>query len=220
MPLASARVREMDNMILETIVVTDFATNCYILGCRSTRKGAVIDPGGNATQILDALRGMDLEIVYVINTHGHIDHIGANGQVLEATGAKLVAHALDAPMLANPSLNLGAYLGRNHVGPPADQLVGDGDVLRVGSISLEVIYTPGHTPGGIALYSADDGLVFSGDSLFRGSIGRTDFPGGDQGQLLASIRTRLYALPETTVVCSGHGPETTIGEEKRSNPWA
>ena len=206
-------------MILETMVVTDFATNCYLLGCQETRKGAVIDPGGNAPSILDALRRLDLEIVYVINTHGHIDHIGANGPVLQETGAQLVVHALDAPMLTNPSLNLGAFLGRLDPAPAADKLVADGDLLRIGSIALEVIHTPGHTPGGIALYCPDDGLVFSGDALFKGGIGRTDFPGGDHGTLLASIRTRLYALPEPTVVYSGHGPATTIGEEKRSNPW-
>ena len=206
-------------MILETLQVTDFATNCYVIGCEKTRRGAVIDPGGNAPLILDALGGLGLEIVYIINTHGHIDHIDANGLVQQETGAQLVVHAMDASMLTDPSLNLGAFLGRFQPGPAADLLVQDGDLLQIGEITLDVIHTPGHTPGGISLYGADDGVVFSGDALFKGSIGRTDFPGGDQGQLLASIRNRLFALPELTVVYSGHGPATTIGEEKRSNPW-
>ena len=206
-------------MILETLQVTDFATNCYVIGCEKTLRGAVIDPGGNAPLILEALGGLGLEIVYIINTHGHIDHIGANGPVQQETGAQLVVHAMDASMLTDPSLNLGAFLGRLQPGPAADLLVQDGDLMQIGEITLDVIHTPGHTPGGISLYGADDGVVFSGDALFKGSIGRTDFPGGDQGQLLASIRNRLFALPELTVVYSGHGPATTIGEEKRSNPW-
>ena len=206
-------------MILRTLVVTSLATNCYVIGCLQTREGAVIDPGGNAPGILETVQEAGLSIKYVINTHGHIDHIGANKDVLQATGASLVVHKQEASLLTSPAKNLGMMVGRFSTSPDADLLVEEGDILSIGNIRLEVLHTPGHTPGSISLYDAEDGLVFSGDALFRGSIGRTDFPGGDYALLIESIRDKLLILPEDTTIYPGHGPETTVGYEKRSNPW-
>ena len=206
-------------MILKKLVVTNLETNCYVCGCERTRLGVVIDPGGNARDILDAVREARLDVQYVINTHGHIDHVGANAPVLEATGAKLAVHELDAPMLVDLELNLGAYLGYMEAGPPADLLLRNGDTLEVGEIVFEVLHTPGHTPGGISLYVAQEGVVFTGDALFKMSIGRTDLPGGSHEQLVQSIREKLFALPGDTDIYAGHGPATTVAEEKRKNPW-
>jgi glyoxylase-like metal-dependent hydrolase (beta-lactamase superfamily II) len=206
-------------MILRTIVVTDFATNCYLVGCPQTLEGAVIDPGGNARAILAAIKEAGLRIKYVLNTHGHFDHIGANEQILQAAGVTLAAHRLEAPMLTNPALNLGAMLGQLAPGPAASLLLEEGDEIKIGRLRLGVLHTPGHTPGGISLYEAAERVVFTGDALFNMGIGRTDFPGGDHALLLKSIQEKLFALPEGTKAYPGHGVATTIGYERSHNPW-
>jgi glyoxylase-like metal-dependent hydrolase (beta-lactamase superfamily II) len=206
-------------MIIKTLAVTNFGTNCYLVGDEQTKTGAVIDPGGDAEAILAAIAKAGLEIELVINTHGHVDHIGANADLLEATGATLVAHRLALPLLRDPARNLGAFMGRDLVSPTADRSVEEGDTLDIGALSLTVLHTPGHTPGGISLYLAKEEVVFTGDALFQGSIGRTDFPGGNHDLLIQSIREKLLALPEDTRVYPGHGPTTTIGRERRTNPW-
>ena len=205
-------------MILKTLVVTDFATNCYVLGCPQTQEGAIVDPGGNAPGILAAVKQAGLKIKYVINTHGHIDHTAANKAILQATGALLVAHRLEAPLLADPARNLGFLLGETAPGPAPNLLLEDGDVLEIGALRWLVLHTPGHTPGGLSLYSAGQGAVFTGDALFRAGIGRTDLPGGDYDLLLHSIADKLLTLPDETVVYPGHGATTTIGYEKVHNP--
>ena len=192
--------------------------NCFIIGCEKTRKAAVIDPGDDSSRILMKLAEHKLTVEYIINTHGHFDHVGANRKLKEATGAKLVIHALDQSMLKVLSETSAAFGLSVENSPPPDQTVQDGDIIQFGEIILTVLHTPGHTPGGISLHT--DGVVFVGDTLFAGSIGRTDFPGGDFNTLISSIRNKLYSLGDQVIVYTGHGPETTIGREKRSNPFA
>jgi len=205
-------------VILQSLVVGPIMANCFIIGCEKTRKAAVIDPGDESSRILMKLAEHKLTVEYIINTHGHFDHVGANRKLKEATGAKLVIHALDQSMLKVLSETSAAFGLSVENSPPPDQTVQDGDIIQFGEIILTVLHTPGHTPGGISLHT--DGVVFVGDTLFAGSIGRTDFPGGDFDTLISSIKNKLYSLGDQVIVYTGHGPETTIGREKRSNPFA
>ena len=205
-------------MIIQSLVVGPIMANCFIIGCEKTRKAAVIDPGDDSSRILMKLAEQKLTVEYIINTHGHFDHVGANRKLKEATGAKLVIHALDQSMLKVLSETSAAFGLSVENSPPPDQTVQDGDIIQFGEIILTVLHTPGHTPGGISLHT--DGVVFVGDTLFAGSIGRTDFPGGDFDTLISSIKNKLYSLGDQVIVYTGHGPETTIGREKRSNPFA
>jgi glyoxylase-like metal-dependent hydrolase (beta-lactamase superfamily II) len=191
--------------------------NCYIIGCPETGEAAVVDPGGDADRILARLKARGLRLRYIILTHGHVDHIAALGEVRDATGAEVLIHAADADMLTDPTRNLSFFMGRRLRFSPAERLLADGDTIEVGTVRLEVVHTPGHTPGGICLKTDD--LVITGDTLFAGSVGRSDFPGGNHRQLIRSIKERLLCLPGHTRVYPGHGPETTIGEEKRYNPF-
>ncbi|HHW61703.1 MAG TPA: MBL fold metallo-hydrolase [Syntrophomonadaceae bacterium] len=194
------------------------AVNCYIVGCEETRQVAVIDPGGNPRAILAMLKQDNLQAQYIINTHGHIDHIGANGAVKEATGAKILIHPADAKMLTSTAANFSFLMGAKVTSPPADQFINDGDIIKIGNtVELEVIHTPGHSPGGVCLKTGD--IIFVGDTLFYGSIGRTDFPGGSYKQLIHSIKTKLLIYPDETVCYPGHGPATTIGFERKHNPF-
>lgn len=205
-------------MIIQSLVVGPIMANCFIIGCEKTRKAAVIDPGDESSRILMKLAEQKLTVEYIINTHGHFDHVGANRKLKEATGAKLIIHALDQSMLKVLSETSAAFGLSVENSPPPDQTVQDGDIIQFGEIILTVLHTPGHTPGGISLHT--DGVVFVGDTLFAGSIGRTDFPGGDFNTLISSIKNKLYSLGDQVIVYTGHGPETTIGREKRSNPFA
>jgi len=191
--------------------------NCFILGCEKTKEAAVIDPGDDADKILMALAKAELKVKYLINTHGHFDHVGANKRMKEATGADIACHPEDEPMLVELSKSAAMFGLSAENSPPADILLKDGDQIFFGEITLKVIHTPGHSPGGICLYTP--GHLFAGDTLFMGSIGRTDLPGGDYDTLISSIKTKLLDLPEDTMVYTGHGPETGIGNEKRMNPF-
>jgi len=191
--------------------------NCFILGCEDTREAVVIDPGDDADQILMILAREKLTVKYLINTHGHFDHVGANRRMKEVTGAKLAIHPDDVPMLSELSRSAASFGLSAENSPEPDLLLHDKDTVRFGNITLTVIHTPGHSRGGIALYTP--GHLFAGDTLFAGSIGRTDLPGGDYDTLIASIKRKLLVLPDDTVVYTGHGPETTIADEKRMNPF-
>lgn len=204
-------------MIIKDLTVGPIMANCFILGCDTTKEAVVIDPGDESNRILMALAGLKLKVKYIINTHGHFDHVGANKKIKDATGADLLIHSLDVPMLAHLSASASAWGLQSDDSPPPDRTIKDGDEIKFGNIILKVIHTPGHTQGGISLYS--DGFVFVGDTLFAGSIGRTDFPGGDFDTLISSIRKKLFVLGDDVRVFSGHGPETTIGDEKRHNPF-
>ena len=204
-------------MIVRMLTVGDLSTNCYVVGCESTLEGIVIDPGADADVILSEVRRLNLRMVRIVNTHGHFDHTMANGAVKAATGAQILIHQADADMLTNPLKSFAFWAGSLKPGPAADAFLKDGDVIRFGRQELTVLHTPGHSPGSISLLTK--GTVFTGDALFQGSIGRTDFPGGNYDQLIRSIRTRLLVLPDDTVAFTGHGPSTTIGEERRFNPF-
>ncbi len=205
-------------MILRTLQVGQLASNCYVVGCERTRQGIVIDPGADATLIQRAIDEADLQIDLIVLTHYHFDHIQAVGPLQESTGAELAIHMQEADLLQEPPA-LFRYFQPDIPTLQADRLLTDGEHLTVGDLEIEVLHTPGHSPGGISLYIASEKVVFSGDTLFREGIGRTDFPGGDMNTLAASIRERLYTLDDETEVYSGHGPKTTIGWEKRRNPF-
>jgi hydroxyacylglutathione hydrolase len=205
-------------LIIASLPVGLIQTNCYVVGCEETKEGAVIDPGGHPERILAEVERHGLAIKYVLDTHAHFDHTDANGAIVQATGASLALHPEDRPLLEASG---GAALFGMHAdpSPPPDLELRDGDELQVGTLAFKVLHTPGHTPGHVCFYEADEGTLFDGDVLFYRGVGRTDLPGGSWQQLLESIQGVLFALPDNTIVYSGHGPATTIGEEKRLNPW-
>jgi len=204
-------------LIIKSLEVGPIMANCYILGCEETKEGAVIDPGDETHRILSALADAKLKVKYILNTHGHFDHVGGNKKMKEATGAEILIHSMDAPMLKQLSASAAAWGLSSEDSPPPDRMLDEGDTVSFGNITLKVIHTPGHTPGGISFFT--DKKVFVGDTLFMGSIGRTDFPGGDFETLISSIRNKLFVLGDDVKVFTGHGPETSIGREKRSNPF-
>lgn len=204
-------------MIVKDLTVGPIMANCFILGCEETKEAAVIDPGDEADRILMTLAESALTAKYIINTHGHFDHVSANKRLKEVTNADILIHPLDAPMLNQLAAAASAWGFSSEDSPPPDRLLEDGDVVMVGNIELSVLHTPGHTPGGISL--STDGAVFVGDTLFAGSIGRTDFPGGDFDTLKSSIQNKLYTLNDDVVVYPGHMGTTNIGQEKRTNPF-
>lgn len=208
---------EQTKMILKRLVVGALQTNCYLVGCPRTKEGIIIDPGGDAQLILAEVRRLGLKIKYIVNTHGHFDHTMANRAVMEATGAPLAIHAADAPLLTQAPRGLALLLGINPSSPPADIMLHEGDVIAFGTLRLSVLHTPGHSPGGISFLA--EGVVFTGDTLFKMGIGRTDLPGGDYQTLMESIRNKLLTLPNETVVYTGHGLPTTIGAEREHNPF-
>lgn len=197
--------------------VGNLGTNCYIVYSEKTKEAMIIDPGGDAGRILASIGNAGLHVKYIVNTHGHADHVLANMKIKEATGAELLVHKEDAGMLTNPQLNLSTFIGGGAVCGPADKVLTDGDTLDIGELTFAVLHTPGHTPGGISLYC--EGFLFSGDTLFAESVGRSDFPGGSHRQLVESIRQKLMVLDDQVKVYPGHGPETTIGWERRMNPF-
>jgi len=203
-------------LLIRSAEVGTFAANCYLVACEETRAGVIIDPGAEARTILEMVAKEKIKVQYIINTHGHVDHVGANEEVRRALGVPLLIHEADGEMCKKPHASLSAFLGKLQLAAP-DRLLTDGETLTVGNLTVEVIFTPGHTKGGISLLI--DGALFTGDTLFAGSIGRTDFPGGSSEQIIRSIKARLLVFPDDTPVYPGHGPRTTIGEEKKYNPF-
>jgi glyoxylase-like metal-dependent hydrolase (beta-lactamase superfamily II) len=204
-------------MLLIRLVVGPLQVNCFILADEKTKEAIVVDPGDDAQDILKVIKEKGLRVRYIVNTHAHFDHVGANKAVKDATGAELLLHEADAPVLAAVAIQSRSFGMSPVSSPPPDRLLKHGDSIVAGDISLKVLHTPGHTPGGISLL--EQGVVFTGDALFAGSIGRTDFPGGDLRTLIRSIKTNLMTLPDDTKVFSGHGPASTIGDERRENPF-
>jgi hydroxyacylglutathione hydrolase len=207
-------------MIFETIAVGPLQCNCYILGSLKTRESIVIDPGDDAELILPLIVKHKLKVKYILSTHAHIDHVGDLNVLKARTGAEAILHEKDMPLYQNLAIQA-AWLGM-----PApmitriDNFVSDQDVLRFGEHSGEVIYTPGHSPGSLCLHLASSvSQLFAGDTLFQRSIGRTDLWGGSYEEIMKSIREKLLSLDDGTIVYPGHGPATTIGEEKRHNPF-
>lgn len=192
-----------------------FATNTYLVFDDASTQAMIIDPAAPSGQLLNRIK--DLKVTYIVNTHGHGDHIGGNVWFRDKTQAKVAIHKADADMLTDARKNLSAYMEMPLEHRKADLLLEDGDYIELGSFKFRVIHTPGHTKGGICLLC--DKFLISGDTLFEQSIGRTDLPGGDFEQLNASIRDKLFILDDDVVVFPGHGPQTTIGIEKKINPF-
>jgi len=207
-------------MIVKQLTVGSMAVCCYVVGCEETRKCCVIDPGGGEERILAFCREEGLTIEAIVCTHGHPDHVCGNALLKKTTGAPIIMHAADVEFFAREDIEQYFSMLGLPASPPADRTVADGDTIEVGRLKLTVLHTPGHTPGGICLYSPPH--LFSGDTLFVGGVGRTDFPGGDTLQLLDAIREKVLSLPAETVVWPGHGyggARSTVGEETRSNPF-
>jgi glyoxylase-like metal-dependent hydrolase (beta-lactamase superfamily II) len=205
-------------LIVKQLPVGAIQTNCYIVGCEETHEGVVIDPGDEGEMILAEVNKEGLTIKYILNTHAHFDHILANAALVRATGAPLAIHPLELPMLRSGG-GASAFGLPPQPSPEPDLELAEGDTISFGSHTFEVLFTPGHTIGHVSFYDADARVIFDGDVLFAGGIGRTDLPGGDYATLMASINEKLMILPDETTVCSGHGPVTTIGRERASNPW-
>lgn len=197
-------------------LLPEFETNTYFIWDDSSKQAVLIDPSAPSVQLKDFITHHQLELKYIINTHGHADHIGGNAFFQKSFHAPVAIHTDDAEMLVDSKLNLSAYVDVELSSPAADKLLNDGDKIEVGSDSLTIIHTPGHTRGGICLYT--EGFLISGDTLFLHDIGRTDLPGGSYDQLICSVK-KLFTLPGDTVVLPGHGPSSTIHNEILHNPY-
>jgi glyoxylase-like metal-dependent hydrolase (beta-lactamase superfamily II) len=206
-------------MIQKGLEVGLLQVNCYIIGDEETKDAVVIDPGGDESAILEVLNYHKLNLKMIIDTHGHFDHVDANQPLKDATGAAIAIHELDAGMLNQPSAEAMFFTGNRLRLSQADVLLQEGDVITVGQYRLKVLHTPGHTPGHISLVMEGHPYVYVGDLLFNGSIGRTDFPGGDYDTLINAVRTKIFPLGDNFTVYPGHGPVTTVGHEKKYNPF-
>jgi hydroxyacylglutathione hydrolase len=216
---STAESQENKSMIIKALVVGTFAANCYIVGSSATKDGMIIDPGAEPETILRTVQQLGLSISLIAITHAHIDHVGAIREVQQKTNAQFAIHEAEKGFLFAPPMRVLTSLGISPVKSPPrpNRMLKDGDRIDVGDLSFEVLHTPGHSSGGICL--SGHGVVFSGDTLFNLGIGRTDFPGMSHDRLMQSIREKLMVLSDRTIVYPGHGPPTTIGDERRGNPF-
>jgi hydroxyacylglutathione hydrolase len=206
-------------MIVEMITVGRFQENCYVIGDEETGTGVLIDPGDEATRIALTVEQIGLGIAQILVTHAHVDHVRAVAPLVDEYSCPVLMHAeAEAMLKALPqqAIMMGVRFGKV---PVVDRHIEDDEVLEIGNIRLRSLYTPGHAPGHLGFYAEEEGIVFSGDALFAGSIGRADLPGGSMDLLMRSISEKLLTLPDETRVLSGHGPETTIGRERMHNPF-
>jgi glyoxylase-like metal-dependent hydrolase (beta-lactamase superfamily II) len=206
-------LKNSSNIFIKRFIVGPLGVNAYLVADAAAKEACLIDPGDDAGKIKDFITENGFDLKFIINTHGHGDHIGANGSFK----VPIYIHSLDKDFLTDPSLNLSRMFFFSIKSPPAAKLLYDGDVIRLGSLEFKVIHTPGHTPGSITLILG--GIAFTGDTLFRSSVGRTDFDYGSEEALFESIKTKLMALSDNTVVYPGHGEPSTIGEERANNPF-
>lgn len=193
------------------------ATNCYLLGCLKTNEAAVIDPAEESEILLGLIDEKGFQLNYIINTHGHGDHIGGNKQLKEKYSAKLLIHQLDEDMLINSQKNFSFYMEKPVQSPPPDDYLRDGMYLDLGLLRLYIIHTPGHSPGSVSIRV--NHIIFTGDTLFKEGIGRTDLPGGSQPVLMHSIKEKLLGLDSSSEILPGHGPTSTLKHELEHNPW-
>lgn len=206
-------------LLVETFAVGPLQCNCTVLGCPDTKEAIVVDPGGDPERILEVLRHYDLTARYALHTHAHFDHIGATRDIKEATAALIGLHEGDLFLYDGFAMQAAMFGIEMRPVLPVDHFLNDGEMIDFGRCRLQVLHTPGHTPGSVCFHVAGEPLLLAGDTLFLRSIGRTDLPGGDYDQIEKSIRERIYTLdPDTRVVC-GHGPSTSVGTEQRSNPF-
>ncbi len=210
-------MNQSGSIYLKKIVLGQLATNCYLLGCNKTREAAVIDPAEENDIILTQLEKDGFSLRYIINTHGHADHIAGNKMLKTRTSAKIYIHRLDEAMLTDPQKNLSFYTGMPIKSPPADNYLEEGKNIRIGSLDILVIHTPGHSPGSVSLKI--DRKIFTGDTLFANGIGRTDLPGGSLSEIQHSIKDKLMILDTTCEILPGHGPGSTLQREIHNNPW-
>ncbi len=209
--------RDREDFLLKRLVLGPLATNCYLLSCTKTKETVIIDPAEASTVLLEIIGDNDFHLKYIINTHGHGDHIGGNRFLKEKYSAKLMIHRLDEDMLIDDKKNFSFYAGIPVQSPLPDEYLEDGMSLKVGLLSLSIIHTPGHSPGGVSIKV--EGMIFTGDTLFKGGIGRTDLPGGSLPVLINSIKEKLFILDGSYEVLPGHGPATTLKQELEDNPW-
>jgi hydroxyacylglutathione hydrolase len=198
-------------------LLPEFGTNTWLLWDEESREAILVDPAAPSEELLGRVNELGLKIKFIVNTHGHGDHIGGNGWFREKLGSRIMIHSADASMLTDNRKNFSEYMGTPLIPHSADILAEEGSIIELGVHQVRIIHTPGHTPGGICLLA--DKILISGDTLFEQSIGRTDLPGGDHSQIVNSIRGKLFILPDDTVVFPGHGPRTSIGMEKKNNPF-
>lgn len=204
-------------MNYEVLVVGPLETNCYVVYCQDSLECAVVDPGADADRIFQLIARKSLKPALILNTHGHIDHIGANKNIKEKYNIPLYIHSADSPMLENVQQSeMAIFLGAMD-SPSPDHLLNDGDKIKIGKSFLQVIHTPGHSPGSVSFLG--DGFLLSGDTLFFGGVGRTDLPGGSWEDMESSIKNKILTMPDEMIVLPGHGPFTTVGQEKRANPF-
>lgn len=194
-------------------------TNCYLLVCNETREAAVIDPSWDGRLIFEKAKAENWSIKQILLTHSHFDHVGGLAEIKELSNAPISLHPEAIPLLENAVLAGNMWQIPIPKPPPVDRMLNDGDKIKLGNLELEVLFTPGHAPGHVCFYLESETVLFDGDVLFRQSIGRTDLPGGDYALLMDSIQGRLLVLPDETIVLSGHGPATTIGQERETNPF-
>lgn len=206
-------------MQLETLIVGPFEVNCYLYWDEVSNEGIIIDPGADSDKIFEAVDKLGFTPKAILLTHGHGDHIAAVADVKEKYDLPLYVGDGEEELLSNPSANVSAMIGTPIVAPPPDELVKDEEVIAIGSIKLRVLATPGHSPGGVCYLDETEGNLFCGDTLFYGSIGRTDFPGCSTEQLLDSINKKILTLPDSIICYPGHGPKTTVGGERINNPF-